>query len=806
MLFSEFSKKNIVLFDGAIGTEIQKRVPNTSLHPEVLNLTEPECIRSIHRDYSEAGAHVLTANTFGASDYKLKHSGYSVEKIISTGVELTKGFQGCYSALDIGPVGVLLNNNTEFHFEYFYNQFKKQVIVGENSGCDLILIETMTDIYEAKAAILAAKENTKLPIICSMTLQKNGRTLTGSDVLTIVSVLESLGVDAIGLNCSFGPVEMLSFIEEIVKYTSTNLLVQPNAGLPKLINGSTHFDLSPNEFTKQLQDIRRLGVNMLGGCCGTTPEHIATLKASLTDIKPSEIHEKGYTFVSSSTKTVIIDNIKIIGERINPTGKKALKEAIKNEDMDYIVNLALAQESEGADILDVNAGVPGIDESKAMQSMISEISKSSTLPIQIDSSDDKVIETALRTYNGKALVNSVNGKEDSLNKVLPLIKKYGGCVIGLTMDDKGIPSKSHERFEIASKIVNKAEELGIKRKNILIDCLTLTASAQQKDVFETLYAIKDVKEKLGVKTCLGVSNVSFGLPQRETLTSTFLISALTMGLDVPIMNTASEKSMDAIRSFRVLKGIDKDSEKYLEYFSGKSIMTQHPSDKEVTFSETNLSDCIVNARKNEAIILTQKLLETMSKLDIINSYIAPALDLVGEKYEKGDIFLPQLLNSAETVQGVFEVIKNSMTYDSTSDKSKKIILATVLGDVHDIGKNIVKMLLENYGFYVIDLGKNVDTNVIVDCIRAENVSLIGLSALMTTTVANMQKTIKVLKSEFPDITIMVGGAVLNDEYARDIGSNHYGKDAMEAVAIAKKYFSDQQGSLVQVAFETPSEP
>ncbi|HBH12743.1 MAG: 5-methyltetrahydrofolate--homocysteine methyltransferase [Clostridiales bacterium 38_11] len=791
--FAEFSKKNIVLFDGAIGTEIQKKIPNTGLHPEVLNLTEPELIRSIHKDYSEAGAHVLSTNTFGANDYKLKNSGFSIEKIISSGVGLTKEFQGCYSALDLGPTGVLINNNTEYHFEYFYNLFKKQVIVGENSGCDLILIETMTDIYEAKAAILAAKENTKLPIICSMTLQKNGRTLTGSDVLTIVSVLESLGVDAIGLNCSFGPAEMRPFIEEMVKYSSSNLLIQPNAGLPKIINGATYFDLTPDAFTKQLMKIRDLGVNMLGGCCGTTPQHIATLRASLSDIKPKVVNEKNYTFVSSSTKTVIIDNIKIIGERINPTGKKALKEAIISEDMDYIVSLALAQEIEGADILDVNAGVPGIDESKAMQNMIREITKSSSLPIQIDSSDSRVIENALRSYNGKALVNSVNGKQDSLNKVLPLIQKYGGCIIGLTMDDKGIPSESTERFKIASKIVDQAGELGIKRKNIIIDCLTLTASAQQKDVFETLYAIRDVKEKLGVKTCLGVSNVSFGLPQRDTLTSTFLISALTMGLDVPIMNTLSEKSMDAIRAFRVLKGIDKDSEQYIDHFRGTTATgIKETSSEKKKAEEASLSDCIVKARKNEAIMLTKKLLETMSKLEIINLYIAPALDLVGDKYEKGDIFLPQLLNSAETVQGVFEVIKNSATHESTADKNKKIILATVEGDVHDIGKNIVKMLLENYGFYVIDLGKNVNADVIVDCAKAEDVRLIGLSALMTTTVANMKKTIEVLKSNFPDVTIMVGGAVLNDDYARNIGSNHYGKDAMEAVSIAKKYFAEKE--------------
>lgn len=796
--FAEFSKNNIVLFDGAMGTEIQKKVPYIGLYPEALNMTGPELIRSIHKDYSDAGAHVLTANTFGANDYKLKKSGMSTERIISQAIQLTKEFQGCYSALDIGPVGVLLNNDTEYHFDYFYNLFKKQVVAGENSGCDLILIETMTDIYEAKAAIIAAKENTKLPIICSMTLQRNGRTLTGSDVLTIVSILESLGIDALGLNCSFGPFEMLPHIEEMARYSSLNILVQPNAGLPKLINGVTHFDLSPDEFTKQSLVIKNLGVNLLGGCCGTTPQHIANLKQTLVDSRPSEVIEKDYTCVSSSTKTVIIDDIRIIGERINPTGKKALKEAIKSDDMDYIVDLAIAQEAEGADILDVNAGVPGIDESKAMQRMIRAISKNTTLPLQIDSSDEKVIENELRTYNGKALVNSVNGKADSLNRILPLIKKYGGCVIGLTMDDQGIPSKSGERLKIASNIVDKAAAYGIKPKNIIIDCLTLTASAQQKDVFETLIAIREVKEKLGVKTCLGVSNVSYGLPNRDTLTSAFLVSALTMGLDAPIMNTASEKSMDAIRSFRVLRGIDKDSREYLNHYSSMKPMESASSIVETASKEANLYDHIVKAKKNEAVHLTGKLLETMSALDIINAYISPALDLVGKKYETGDIFLPQLLNSAETVQKVFEVIKNSRSNESSSDMDKKIILATVEGDVHDIGKNIVKMLLENYGFYVIDLGKNVSPDVIVNRVKSENVRLIGLSALMTTTVFNMKKTIEILKNEFPDITIMVGGAVLNDEYAKDIGSNHYGKDALEAVSIAKRHFSKQESKKSEV--------
>jgi 5-methyltetrahydrofolate--homocysteine methyltransferase len=783
-------KDKILLIDGAMGTEIQKRIDNPGINPELLNITSSHIIRSIHKDYALAGAHIITANTFGANRYKLKNSGYSVEDVIVKGIELTKGFEGCYSALDIGPIGVMLKNNTEYDFEYFYSAFKEQVLAGVKAGCDIVLIETMTDIYEAKAAILAVKENSDLPVFCTMTLQENGRTLTGTDVLTIVSILESLGVDALGLNCSFGPEEMIPFVEELVKYSSINVVIQPNAGLPKIVDDKTVFDLSPSSFSDTILKIVSAGVNIVGGCCGTSPEHIAELKKCICNKKSSPVIDKGYTFVSSSTKTVVFNDIKIIGERINPTGKKKLKEAIKNGDMDYIINLAVQQDKEGADILDVNAGVPGIDEADSIIAMINEISNHTSLPIQIDSSDEKVIEKALRLYNGKALVNSVNGKEESLKSILPLIKKYGCCIVGLTMDDNGIPVKSIDRFEIAKKIVESAERLGISRKNIFIDTLTLTASAQQEDVFETLVALKTVKDTLNVKTCLGVSNVSYGLPEREILTSVFLTGALTMGLDAPIMNPASEKSMEAIRAFKVIRNLDNDSKNYINYYNKNKVAT-----KEIATPESkniDLKQSIINAMKNEAESIAKNLLETKSGLEIINEYIAPALDIVGVKYEKGDIYLPQLLNSAETVQKIFELIKEKQQASSEVDSSKKILLATVQGDVHDIGKNIVKMLLENYGYNIIDLGKDVKIDQVVETALKENIKLVGLSALMTTTVQNMKKTIIALKAEIPDIKVMVGGAVLNEEYSKEIKADYYGKDALSAVAIAKEFFQAVQ--------------
>lgn len=779
--------RKILILDGAMGTEIQKRFEDPGINPELLNISQPDLIKAIHNDYEKAGSNIITANTFGANGYKLQKSGYSVNEVITRGIENVKASTNAYCALDIGPIGVLINNDTDYDFDFAYGIFKEQIIAGRDAGCDLILIETMTDIYEAKAAVLAAKENSDLPVICSMTLQENGRTLTGTDIITIVSILESLGTDVIGLNCSFGPDEMIPFIEEMVKYSSKNIMVQPNAGLPKMVDDATVFDLGPEEYALTMNKIKDLGVNILGGCCGTTPEHINTFKTSIKDHSPAEIIKKDYTFVSSSTKTVIVDGVKIIGERINPTGKKKLKTAIKNFDLEYIAGLAKKQEKEGADILDINVGVPGIDESQTMEAVIMEVSKHSSLPLQIDSSDYEVIENALRKYNGKAMVNSVNGKKESLENILPLIQKYGSCVVGLTMDDSGIPGKSSERFEIAKKIVEEAEKYDISRKDIFIDCLTLTASAQQEDVFDTLVALSRVKKEIGAKTCLGVSNVSFGLPERDLLTSAFLTSALAMGLDAPIMNPASKSSMDSIRAFKVLKCIDKDSVEYIDFYKDQP---ETPK-KIVAESKITLKTAIVNAMKVKASEITKELIKEKTSIEIINEYIAPALDEVGLKYETGEIFLPQLLLSAETVQNIFEIIKEYSKSNTAVDKSKRVILATVQGDVHDIGKNIVKMLLSNYGFDVVDLGKDVPITDVVDAVKKENIKLIGLSALMTTTVANMKKTIAAINKEIPDAVIMVGGAVMTEEYSIDINANFYGKDALAAVALVKQFYSEQ---------------
>jgi 5-methyltetrahydrofolate--homocysteine methyltransferase len=789
-LLKDLNKK-ILILDGAMGTEIQKRIENPGINPELLNISHPDTIMSIHNDYEKAGSNIITSNTFGANGYKLKKSGYAVEEIIKKGIQLVKSSTNAYCALDIGPIGVLINNDTEYDFDFAYNIFKEQIIAGRDAGCDLILIETMTDIYEAKAAVLAAKENSDLPVICSMTLQENGRTLTGTDIITIVSILESLGTDVIGLNCSFGPDEMIPFIEEMAKYSSTNIIIQPNAGLPKMVDGVTVFDLEPKEYASTMNKIKNIGVNILGGCCGTTPEHIKVFTESIDNTSPTEITTKNLTFVSSSTKTVIVDGVKIIGERINPTGKKKLREAIKNYDLEYIAGLAKKQEKEGADILDINVGVPGIDEIQTMEDVIMEVSKHSSLPLQIDSSDYEAIDNALRKYNGKAMVNSVNGKKESLENILPLIQKYGSCLVGLTMDDSGIPGKSSERFKIAQNIVEEAEKYGICRKDIFIDCLTLTASAQQEDVFDTLIALSRVKNELGTKTCLGVSNVSYGLPKRDLLTTAFLTSALTMGLDAPIMNPASESSMDAIRAYKVLKNIDRDSADYIEFYNDKSKTDNKTAAKQLYESDVTLKQAIVSAMKVKASELTAELLKEKTSIEIINEYIAPALDEVGIKYETGEIFLPQLLLSAETVQGIFKIIKENSKSNAAIDNDKRVLLATVQGDVHDIGKSIVKMLLDNYGFDVVDLGKDVAIGDVVKAAKEENIKLVGLSALMTTTVANMKKTIEAISKEIPDVKIMVGGAVLTEEYSREINADFYGKDALAAVALVKEFYSQQ---------------
>ncbi|MBU3188097.1 homocysteine S-methyltransferase family protein [Clostridium bowmanii] len=778
---------NFLLFDGAMGTMLQKYGLKRGELPESYNILHPEIIEKIHSEYFEAGSDVITTNTFGANRYKLKNSQYTVSEIVVSAVKIARKVAGNrLVALDIGPIGQLMEPLGMLTFEDAYDTFSEQIKIGAREGADIILIETMTDIYEAKAAILAAKENSSLPIICTMSYQSDGRTLTGTDPITMVNVLQSLGVDAIGVNCSLGPNEMLPIVTEIIKYSKVPVMVQPNAGLPKLKNRQTVFNVEAHEFAEYAKLMVEMGVTILGGCCGTTCEHIKAINNVLKNLEPVHRNVQKITAVSSSSLTIVLgEGIKIIGERINPTGKKKLKEALKNNNLDYILQEAINQRDAGADILDVNVGLPEIDEREVMIQVIKELKSVVNLPLQIDSVRPDVIEAAVRIYNGKPLINSVNGKDEVMNSIFPIVKKYGACVIGLTLDDNGIPSKAEDRLKIAEKIVRRAEEYGIERADIIIDCLVLTASAQQSEVKETIRAVGLVKSTLGVKTTLGVSNVSFGLPQREILNRTFLAAALTAGLDAPILNPLSTEMISTINAFNVLWNKDINSKKYINAYSSFE-------EKTITngvHKNRDLDRIIIDGLKEEAKELTLELLKTMSAMEIVNKYLIPSLDIVGKKYESGEIFLPQLLQSAETVKKAFEVIKESMLASTGTKLSKgKIALATVKGDIHDIGKNIVKILLENYGFEVIDLGKDVHENDVVNAVKSGNIKLVGLSALMTTTVRSMEETIKALRENNLDCTVMVGGAVLNEEYAKMIDADYYAKDATESVKIARKFF------------------
>ncbi|TJX13073.1 homocysteine methyltransferase [Tissierella creatinini] len=779
-------KNEFLFFDGAMGTMLQLAGLKAGDLPESYNIAKPEIILDIHKKYLEAGADFITTNTFGANRLKLKDYDYDVNQIIEKAVALAKesigGRKDKYVALDIGPIGTLLEPLGTLSFADAYDIFKEQVLAGVKSGADLILIETMSDLYEVKAAILASKENSSLPVFCTMTFQDDTRTFTGTDAITMVNVLEGLGVDALGVNCSRGPGELQSIVNEILKLSSLPVIVQANAGLPKSGRDMVEYDIEPREFSTELEIMANNGVAIFGGCCGTTPEYISTIREKLQAKKPSQPTVEKLTACSSSTQTVILgEEVKIIGERINPTGKKVLKEALKNKDMDYIIREAISQKETGSDILDINVGLPGIDEKEMMTHAIREIQSIISLPLQIDSANVDVIEAALRVYNGKPIINSVNGKKSNMDAILPLVKKYGALVIGLTLDEDGIPKTAQKRLEIASKIIEKAKEYGIPEENILIDPLVLTASAEQENVLETLKAIPLIKSKYKVKIVLGTSNVSFGLPNRKIINTTYLAMALGYGLDAPITDSTNESLMDVIRSFKVLANQDKDCVDFLKNYSNTSAKSEP-----VKASDLDLKDIIMKGLKDEAGKKTEELLSTLESLELVNQHIIPALDIVGERYEKKEIFLPQLIRSAETAKKSFEVIKEKTLLEgSEKENHGKILLATVQGDIHDLGKNIVKLILENYGYEIIDLGKDVPIETVVAKVKAENVPLVGLSALMTTTVSTMEDTIKSLKIQCPHVKIMVGGAVLTSEYAHLIGADYYAKDAREGVDIAK---------------------
>lgn len=785
-------KKRRLFFDGAMGTQLQKRGLCAGDIPETYNFTHPEMIKEIHHHYLQAGADIVTTNTFGANELKLKDTGYTVEEVITKAVALAKAAkkdgEDKYIALDIGPIGQLLAPIGTLKFDRAYEIFQRQVKAGVAAGCDLILIETISDIYEAKAAVLAAKENSDVPVFCTMTFEDTGRTFTGTDPLTMVMVLQGLGVDALGVNCSFGPKEIMPIVEKIMEYASIPVMVQPNAGLPKVKGGETVYDMKPEEFAEYIKKIAQKGVGIFGGCCGTNEQFIKLVVEALKSMPLVPISKKHITAVSSGNKTVILgDEVKVIGERINPTGKKKLKEALRNHHIDYILNEAISQQESGADILDVNVGLPEIDEKQTMIHAIQEIQSIVHLPLQIDSTRKDVIEAAARIYNGKPMINSVNGKEKVMQEILPIVKKYGACVIGLTLDDEGIPMKAEERVKIAEKIIDTAQKYGIPKEDIIIDCLVLTASAQQAEVVETIKAVKMVKERFNVKTSLGVSNVSFGLPNRNILNQTFLAMGLTQGLDAPIVNPGDQGIMDTIHAFKVLVNQDKEAKEYLQGY------TEIKGKKEIIggshIHQKDLKEIIIKGLKDEAAEAVTKLLEITDPLTIVDEQLIAALDVVGKKFEEGSIFLPQLIQSAETVKNAFHVIKEKMLKEGNNKITKgKIILATVKGDIHDIGKNIVKIILENYGFDVIDLGKDVPVETIVNTAKEQSIKLVGLSALMTTTVKSMEETITALRENGIDCKTFVGGAVLNQEYADMIKADYYAKDAQQAVDIAKEVF------------------
>lgn len=796
MDLKDFIKKNILVFDGAMGTMLQKKGLKLGENPELLNIKEKNIVKEIHEEYIESGAMVVTTNTFGANELKLADTGYSVEEIIDAAVNIAKEARGgrkdVYIALDVGPIGQLLEPMGTLKFEEAYEIFKRQIIQGAKSGADVIIIETMTDLYEAKAALLAAKENSNLPVFVSMSFEANGRTFTGCTPESMAVVLESLGANAVGVNCSLGPTELLPMIKKIIKACDIPVLAQPNAGLPEIEDGKAVYNVSADDFSKVIEEYLDLGVSIIGGCCGTTPEFIRNLRNLADTRSVVERDNEKCSCVCTPSNMVRIDEVKVVGERINPTGKKIFQQALRDNNIEYILKKAIEQVEAGADILDVNVGLPDIDEKETMVKVVKEIQGILDVPLQLDSSDAECLEAALRIYNGKASVNSVNGEDEKLDEVLPLIKKYGASVIGLTLDKKGIPPTAEERFAIAEKIVNRALEYGIKREDVFIDCLVLTASAQQKEVQETLKAVRMVHERLGVKTLLGVSNISFGLPCRQLINETFLASALANGLDLPIMNPNSQGMMDVVNSYKVLANMDKGAEKYISLYGNAKVErgTLKAKEEERVQEEKDLKYIVIKGLREEAANETKKLLNEKSELEIVNELLIPALDIVGEKYEKGELFLPQLIQAAETVKEAFEVLKLSLAKNNANSISKgKIILATVQGDIHDIGKNIVKVILENYGYDVIDLGKDVPVEKVVEEALKNNIKLVGLSALMTTTLKSMEETIKALRENNYQGKIFVGGAVLTPEYAEKIGADYYSKDAKESVEVAKEVFA-----------------
>lgn len=788
--------KELLFFDGGMGTLLQERGLKPGELPEIWNIEHTEEIFDIHRQYFEAGSDIVLANTFGANALKFHSDEYELEDIVTAAVVSAKeganfgvhDGREVYVALDVGPTGKLLKPMGDLSFEDAYAAFAETMRYGEEAGADLIHIETMSDTYEVKAAVLAAKENTKLPVFVTMIFDENGKLLTGGDVPGVVAMLEGLRVDALGMNCGLGPKQMLPVLKEVMKYTSLPVIVKPNAGLPKQKDGVAYYDVEPEDFAKTMKEIALLGGCVIGGCCGTTPEHIRAMADSCRGIEVIPPVKKHMTVVSSYGRAVEIgDKPVIIGERINPTGKKRLKQALKDHDLDYILKEAITQQDHGAHILDVNVGLPDIDETAVMAEAVREIQSVTSLPLQIDTVSGEAMEAAMRIYNGKPMINSVNGKQESMKQVFPLIQKYGGVAVGLTIDEDGIPDTAEGRLRIAEKIIAEAAKYGIDQKDIVIDVLAMTISSDANGAKTTLEALKLVRENCGVRTVLGVSNISFGLPFRPAVNANFYTMAMQNGLSAGIVNPCSEDMMRSYDAFCALMGYDENFAHYIERYAVRD--QEETSGSAMDASGMTLAAAIEKGLKEEARLITERLTGELEPLDIINRELVPALDQVGKGFEQGTVFLPQLLMSADAAKNAFAVIKERFAGENALKEGReKIILATVKGDIHDIGKNIVKVLLENYSFEVIDLGKDVPPEQIVQKAVEEDVKLVGLSALMTTTVAGMEETIKLLKEQKADCRVMVGGAVLNQEYADMIGADFYGKDAMQSVYYAQKLF------------------
>lgn len=784
MKFNDLIKDKIILLDGALGTQLQKRGLEGGAIPERLNIQNPWLIYDVCKEYADSGSDIVYTNTFGANRKKLKDS-KEVESLIKAGVKIARQAAGDkLVALDMGPSGALIEPLGTMTFDEAYELFKEQVIAGKD-GVDLIVIETMSDLYELKAALLAVKENCDLPVMASMTFDESGRTFTGCSVEAF-AITASAWADALGINCSLGPDALYPIMQRLVENTDLPVFIKANAGLP---DSEMHYCVSAEEFAKTYEKYIDLGVGILGGCCGTTPEYIAKLNELRKNKKIGKRNRKYRTAVCSSTRVVYIDGVKAIGERINPTGKKAMKQALMDKDFDYIANQTIEQVEAGAEILDVNAGLPQIDEKQMLTDMVKYIQSITDAPLQIDCGKPEAIESALRYYNGKPIVNSVNAEEKSLTSILPIVAKYGASVVGLTIDEKGIPKTIEERVRLAEKIIERAKSYGIREEDVYIDCLTLTVSAEPDQAVNTLKAIEILKSKHNIKTALGVSNISFGLPARQIINTTFLTMAMHSGLDLPILNPNIPENIQAVDAFNVLTCKDKNcmayTAKYADY-AGTQIIKKDNAKSESVSNDKDIFYCIEKGL-DRASALTAQLLETHDALQVIDDYLIPALNRVGDSYEKGKIFLPQLIASADCAKTCFDVVKKNLPVGTDTEKGR-IVLATVKGDVHDIGKNIVKTVLENYGYKIIDLGKNVSPMTVVQAVKENDIKLCGLSALMTTTVENMKETVRLLKELCLDCKVMVGGAVLTEEYAKQIGADKYCKDANQSARYAGEVF------------------